>query len=479
MIQQNKYSNFILRVETCFQNVKFEFEKVYPILFSLIILTGFLIRYSFICHESLWPDEALYMFIGKSLPLNPLRIIDQNGQPFFYNPPLFMYLLSIIFQLTGGGSIKIAHLVTILMDTGTIILIGYIGSCLYNKKVGLLSAALLAVNPLHVWISTRILTDVPLVFLIYLSLCFLIHQKNAFFYFFSFLSVATKYSAAPIFILPFINKKTILKSPRFWLIIYLLVISAIICMISIRFNFQNYWMSYFSRFIAFPDFKEIYKESIFFIDPIVFIFFLIGVGTALKHKDFSPMLMWVVVFGTARFFLPWIAFRVSRYSLPLYPALLMFSAYGGVKSLAFLKNKLPKKTLLLTVVFSSILVYVIAVYSLRGYAVTDINGKTFIGYKEAGAFLTKQNGEESILTASPRQIKYYAPKFSVYDLAKHTTFKESRELIKEKEIDFISIDKWSPHQPSWCRDYSRLQNCYRPVYKNENIIIFKVRRDEL
>lgn len=157
----------------------------------------------------------------------------------------------------------------------------------------------------------------------------------------------------------------------------------------------------------------------------------------------------------------------------------MFAGYGGLKSFSFLKQKMPDRTLFLTVAFSSILVYVIGVYSIRGYAVTDINSKTFVGYKEAGAFLTKQNGEQSILTASPRQIKYYVPKFTVYDLAKQITFKESRELITEKEIDFISIDRWSPHQPSWCRDYSRLQKCYRPVYKNENIIIFKVRRDQL
>ena len=458
----------------CIQNVKFEFEKVPPFLFLLIILTGFLIRYSFICHESLWPDEALYMFIGKSLSLNPLKIIDQNGQLFYQNPPLFMYLLSIVFRLTGGGTIKIAHFVTVLMDTGTIILIGYIGSYLYNKKVGLLAAALLAVNPLHVWISTRVLTDVPLVFFIYLSLCFLIRQKNAFYYLFSFLSVATKYSAAPLFILSFINKKTILKSPRSWLIIYLLVISAIICFIGFGFNFQNYWMSYFSGFFRFPDFKEIYKESIFFIDPVVFILFLIGVGTALKHKDFSPILIWVIIFGTARLFLPWLAFRVSRYSLPLYPAILMFGAYGGLKSFSFFLKKMPNRKILLTVVFSSILVYVIVVYSIRGYAVTDINSKTFVGYKEAGAFLTKQNGEQSILTASPSQIKYYAPKFTVYDLAKHIGLKESRELIKEKEIGFISIDRWSPHQPSWCRDHSFPPNSYSPVYKNDDIVIFKV-----
>jgi len=456
------------------QNVKIEFEKVSPIFFSLIILAGFLMRYSFIGHESLWPDEALYMFIGKSLSLNPLKIIDENGRPFFQNPPLFMYLLSIVFRLTGGGSVKIAHFITVLLDTGTIILIGFIGSYLYNKKVGLLSAALLAVNPLHVWISTRILTDIPLVFFIYLSLYFLIRQKNIFFYLFSFLSVATKYPAATIFILPFVNKKTILKSPRSWLIIYLLVISGIIFFISFRSNFQIHWISYFSGFISFPDFREIYKESIFFIGPVVFIFFLIGVGTALKNKDLSPILMWVIIFGTARFFLPWLAFRISRYSLPLYPAFLLFSAYGGIKSFDFLKNKLPKRTMFNSLVFISIFLYIFSVYTIRSYTVTNINSQTFLGYKEAGKFLMTHNSNPTILTPSPRQIKYYAPEFTVYDLNRNFTADDMARFVKDNKIDFISIDKWSPHQPDWCRNYSWDGHGYRLVYDHKNIAIFKV-----
>jgi 4-amino-4-deoxy-L-arabinose transferase-like glycosyltransferase len=437
-----------------------------------------LLRSFFIGHESLWPDEALYMFIGRNLSLNPLSILDVNGRPFFQNPPLFMYLLSIISRF-GGESIKTAHFATVLMDTGTIFMIWYIGNCLYGKKVGLLSAGLLAVNPLHVWTSTRILTDAPLVFFIYLSLCFLICQKKFLFYLFSFASLATKYPAAPILAVPLIKKKTILKSPRLWLMIYILVIGTIILFIKFRFNFENQWISYFSGFISFPDLKEIYKETFFFLDPIVCVFVLIGIGIALKNKDFSPILIWVILFGTARFFLPWVAFRVSRYSLPLYPAILMFAAYGGVMSFSYLKKRLLDRTILLTVVFSSILVYAIAVYSIRGYAVTGINSKTFVGYKEAGAFLTEQDGEQSILTSSPRQIKYFAPEFTVYDLPKDITFKESQRLIKEKEIDFISIDRWSPHQPSWCRNRFFPPNSYTTVYKNDDIIILKVRRNQL
>ena len=208
---------------------------------------------------------------------------------------------------------------------------------------------------------------------------------------------------------------------------------------------------------------------------VVFIFFLVGEGTALKNKDFSPILMWIVVFGTARFFLTWTAFRVSRYTLPLYPGILMFSASGAFKSLYFLKNRLPKRTMSISIIFSAIILYIFAVYSIRGYAVTDINSQTFVGYKQAGAFLMTQDSNLAILTPSPRQIKYYAPKFNVYDLEQNFTVADVERLIKDKKIHLVSIDKWSPHQPAWCKNYSWAAHGYRLVYDSKNIVIFKVR----
>ena len=185
--------------------------------------------------------------------------------------------------------------------------------------------------------------------------------------------------------------------------------------------------------------------------------------------------MWVIIFGTARFFLPWLAFRMSRYSLPLYPGILMFSAYGVFKSLYFLKNRLPKRTMSISIIFSAIILYIFAVYSIRGYAVTAINSQTFVGYKQAGEFLMTHDNNLTILTASPQQMKYYAPEFTVYDMNQSSTVVHIEKLIKDKKINFISIDKWSPHQPDWCRNYSWAAHGYRLVYNNKNIVIFKVR----
>ena len=171
--------------------------------FYLIVLTGLVLRAIFIGRESLWPDEALYMYISQNLLSNPLALHDQTGKLFFENPPLFTYMLSFLFRVLGIVSTQVARSFNTIIGSGTIVLVYFIGRYLYGRSVGLLSAALLSINPLHWWISTRILTDVPLTFFIYLSLFMLIRNKKGKFFIFSFVSVATKYPAAPLFLYQF------------------------------------------------------------------------------------------------------------------------------------------------------------------------------------------------------------------------------------------------------------------------------------
>jgi hypothetical protein len=98
-----------------------------------------------------------------------------------------------------------------------------------------------------------------------------------------------------------------------------------------------------------------------------------------------------------------------------------------------------------------------------------------VGYKQAGEFLMTHDGNLTILTPSPRQIKFYASEFTVYDLNQSFTVADIEQLIKNEKINFVSIDKWSPHQPLWCRNYSWAAHGYRLVYDNKNIVIFKVK----
>ncbi len=442
--------------------------------FWSIVLAGLALRAIFIGRESLWPDEALYMYISQNLLSDPLALHDQSGKPFFENPPLFMYMLSFLFRVLGIVSTQVGRAFNTLIGCGTIILAYFIGKYLYGRSVGLLSAALLSLNPLHWWISTRVLTDVPLTFFIYLSLLMLIRNRKGKFFIFSFASLATKYPAAPLLIVPFLNNARLKKAPWLWMNLYLLALAFTILFITLNVRTGIPWVDFFLTPFRFPDLKQIYRETFYFLSITVCLFFFIGLVSALRKRDFSPLLIWVILFGTARVFLPWQAFRMSRYSLPLYPGVIILAAYGGIISLSFFKKRLPGRTFLISMIFGSVLLYVLSISTLRGYTVTDINSKTFVGFEHVRHFFRNKPSHLAVLTSSPRQVKYMAPHLSVHDLPGSFTPEQARTLISEKGIDCILLDRWSPHQPKWAPEHFLSDTRYHPVFQTRNFCIFEV-----
>ncbi|MCK4820227.1 hypothetical protein KA005_30970, partial [bacterium] len=57
-----------------------------------------------------------------------------------------------------------------------------------------------------------------------------------------------------------------------------------------------------------------------------------------------------------------------------------------------------------------------------------------------------------------------------------TTVKTAR-FISDKDVDYVLVDRWSPHQPRWALSYFLLANGYSPVLQTENLFIFKVAKD--
>lgn len=449
----NKYTNYIL---------------------ITILFFGFFFRFYFVNHESLWPDEALYLYMGDNLSSDLSDLRDTHGNFFLKNPPFYMYLLSILFRFAKDWAVFGARLFSVIADTGTILLVYLIAKKTFDKPVGLISAGIIAVNPLHIWISTRILTDIPLTFLLYFSIYMLISKRIFFYYIFSFLSLVTKYTAAPVFALGILRKIRFPK--KIWALIYCSGVIGIITLIAANshMNMEKGLLSYFMRFFQIPNFSEMYREIHFFIGFTLCFFFIVGFGKAAYKNDFSPLFKWVLIFGTARLFLPWVAFRVSRYSLPLYPGMMLFAAYGWFSALDFIRKKMPKISMSVVLLFSAVLVYAMAVSSIKAYDVSDSTSRTFTGFREVGDFLRHQseNRHVNILTSSPRQIKYFVPDSNVYDLPGESSPKDMEILIRDKKIEFVSSDIWSPHQPDWCVEYFVPQNGFHPIFRNENFVVY-------
>jgi 4-amino-4-deoxy-L-arabinose transferase-like glycosyltransferase len=440
----------------------------------LVVFLAFILRALFLDSKSLSPDEGLYLCISRNLMTDPSAIYDCEGNFFFQNPPFFMYLLSFCFMLTGGPSLWAAHLFNALLGTATVLVTFLIAENLYGKKVGLVSALLLALNPLHWWISTRITNDLLLTFLIYFSIFILIHGHQLAFYLFSFLGFATKYPSALLFFLPLLSPHPFKKKGIFFLSTYVLVIFCLATLRAYHLKLNLPWADYFIAFFRFPSLDKVWLETNYFFGPILLFFFVIGFVNALKTRQYSPLLIWIILFGLARLFLPWAWTRIARYSLPLYPGLIILASYGGMRAYSFIERKTSIRRIFLASLFVLIFLWTVLDSATKGRSVIDLTNKSFIGFEEIHQFLKDKPIDLRILTSSPCQVKFFAPRAKVLDLKSLTTEQEACNLMKTHGIDYILVDRWSPHQPDWVPHYFLPEKGFMPWFETPNFTVFSV-----
>jgi uncharacterized membrane protein len=133
----------------------------------LILAVGFALRFYHIGEQSLWIDEA-EMYSKAALP--DLRSV--IGPVLGYaEPPLYVGLLH--FWLKLGDTDTNLRLLSVLFGVGTIYLFYELFTVMFNQTVGIWSAVLLAINPVHVWYSQEARMYALLLFLFTLSTLFL------------------------------------------------------------------------------------------------------------------------------------------------------------------------------------------------------------------------------------------------------------------------------------------------------------------
>ena len=456
------------------QKKEINIKRITKFFLLLCLLTGIGIKLEFMFQNSLWPDEALYLYIARNLAVDLTNLTDLNGNYFFHNPPLLMYILSIFSKIGFVTFDQVSRFVIILLSTGTIAITYVIGKKLYHPVVGLIAASLVAVCPLTNWIGVRILTDVPVTFFIFLSICMLVYKKKAAFYVFALCAILTKYVAFPVIFIPLFMR---LKSKN-WFILYTGLFIALLTFTSTKSLYQqpNGWISYFYNFFSFPDMLQMFNESEFFLGYIILTFSAIGFLLSIKNKQYNALFHWVVLFGIFRFFLPWLIFRVSRYTIPLYPGLYLLAAYGCYQTTKHIYSSWPKYcklTITLLIITMSSILYLHFVKSMTMLKQTS---NSFVGFDKSCEFLKKQPEPHSVATASPRQIKYFVPTFEVYNIEGKIRPESFHVFLDKNNIHYLSIDRWSPHLPLWLKSYDYQNDEYTLLYKRQNVLLFKVSR---
>lgn len=140
-------------------------------IFAVILIVGIVFRLLYL-HADIWYDEACSWFSAKQL--FPMGIMDNLLHLDLQHTPLYFFLLHFWMQMFGDSEIAM-RVLSLLFGVGTLPLV-YIATkkLTEDNKTALFSLAIASVSPLLVLFSTEVRMYPMVVFLVILSLNYLI-----------------------------------------------------------------------------------------------------------------------------------------------------------------------------------------------------------------------------------------------------------------------------------------------------------------
>ena len=380
-----------------------------PIMIFIIMLIAFFVRLNGINFGLPYlydPDE--HLFVDRSL-----QMIDQSSiDPNWFGVPasLTMYVLAITYILLFlvGWMVgdyqtmqeflqQYQHDPTIFYLSGrigivifavfSVLLVYLIARRMFDQRVGLIAALLLAVNPIHVEISRLIRPDIQMTFFILLVFWFslnILSQRKTRDYvlagFFLGIGIMSKYPAAVavsiIIFAHFVTVKNIfgIRSHT------KLVISGLSCFLGI---FASSPLFFFSPGLVYVGLSVearpthlsgtgggLLVDFFFYIDLITRYELIIGtlflvIGVILlfrsKKKDAIILIIFPFLFIIA---ISALSLRWHRWVIPSIPFLLMITAYGLIETTDFIVNKINKYVAFFVVIITIIATIAPITYSV-------------------------------------------------------------------------------------------------------------------
>ena len=408
-------------------------KKEIKILIVLFIL-AFIIRGIFVFSTpvKIW-DETVYANLGYNLAHNPLDYsvayngwsdyIPSGGDSFYawpkmgFRAPLLPYLLSVFYFFRLDFLISLfIPLIGALSTT----LIFILGKKLFNEKVGLYSAVFLAVLPLHVTYSAKILTDVLFTFFVLLTFISFwkgYEEENkkhkVLFGFFLALTLLSRYTALwiiPIFLIYFlIRDKSLkfLKDKYLWSSIGIFFLTLIPWFIYGFFTYNNPFGGFIHGFKASAYWGGLQSWYFFFnhwgyMFSIIGFIFIAGLIYILYKKEFLKkeiylLLIWFALFLGMAIYMP---HKEDRFILAIAPTIALISGY-------FIdKIKKYKKIILISIVVVSLLTSAVWFYIDYKNSYTDTN-ECFL---DANKFLGNTEKNSVVITDESPVVYYYTKK---------------------------------------------------------------------
>ncbi len=121
--------------------------NIYMVLLLLIIICGVFVRFYGISSKSFWLDEAVSAHYSSNPISENLKWVISD-----INPPLYNIILAGWIRIFGISETAIRSL-SVIFGSVCILLVYFIGKLMFSRKVGLVSAAMLALSPIQVYFS--------------------------------------------------------------------------------------------------------------------------------------------------------------------------------------------------------------------------------------------------------------------------------------------------------------------------------------
>ncbi len=477
---------------------------------GLIIFTIILRFYYFVLtkNQPLWWDEADYLAYAKNLAgLGVSWIVTTKHNS------LFPFLAAAMFKI-GFGETAIKFLFQFIPAVLSVVLVYLISNEMYkDKRMGLISAFLMAVLWDHIFNTTRFHVDIPALFtglfaiyifwkgyenkekifgkinpqwalpltVIFVMLTYMIRRGYFLFGVFIFAHlVFTK------------NWKSLIKDKSSWISL-ILVIGLFLISENLIFNSQieGVAQGYFHKenpidfsplkvFAAYFSFGTILSSItlyLFWIGFIILLWRLILTFGHIKKDKISRANLFniLIIIITLAFFI-YILRTPDTFGEPRWYYPLIFSSFICFShSILLISDYLKKHNKAFAVIFLVLVVILAGYYQVKtGDAVVKNKIDSFTGMREAGLLLKEiSNEDDLILTLGMPQVEYYSEKKTVHarewvkdDPESIAHFASSLISLKDNpNIKYILVSFSEPGYPDWMK---------RIVQSNGGVIAWEI-----
>jgi len=315
------------------QKLKFSGYEI-PILIA-IITVAVIVRFWDIGGVGFNNDEAVYA--GQAANLAGYEEFSKYFSVIRAHPLLYHASVAVVYLFTGVSDVG-ARMVSATFGVATVVITYFAGKTLFNRKVGLLAAGILALLPYHVIVTKQAMVDVPFSFFFTLTVLFMakyVKTNNRLWMYglgpIAGLSFMSKEVGVLVFIAVLIYLKLYKKLgvKKFVIIVltFLIVISPHIMLIMSKGDSTSTGSSYlewqFSRPPNHP--PDFYFVTLFGAMGILAPLSFLAIYRAIKTREQSGLLLFIFLVTSFVFFQLWPT-KGFHYLVPLIPSFVLLGS---------------------------------------------------------------------------------------------------------------------------------------------------------